>query len=92
MQYIIDYFVHIINRFINILDSLKIPGSSSLLYYLLGAIIIGFIIKLVKGSSSEFEQNTNFLTPRIISDKTAKYSMDHKKRKKQVVDKKKVNN
>lgn len=87
MQAIIDYFVFIVNKFINILDTLKFPGSSSLLYYLLGAIIIGFIIKIVKGGSSEFEHSTNFLTPNIISTKASSYRMKNNERKQQIINK-----
>ena len=45
MSYMIDLFTTIFNRIVNILDTLKLPGSSSLLMYMLGAIILGFILK-----------------------------------------------
>ena len=67
MTLIIDYFIFIITKIVNILDSIKLPGSLSLFNYMLGAIIIGFIFKLVKGGTTEFEQNTNFLNGRIIT-------------------------
>lgn len=89
MEFILNYFTFVANKIINILDTLKFPGSSSLLYYFLGAIIIGLILKLVKGSTSEFEQNTNFLTPRIISTKASEYRLKNQERKKQLVDNKK---
>lgn len=92
MQVIIEYFSFVVNKIISILDTLKFPGSSSLLYYFLGAIIIGLIIKLVKGGSSEFEQNTNFLNSRIIATGSSKYKMSNDARKIQIEkEKNKVN-
>ena len=60
MKIIIDYFLFVVNKLVEILDSISFNGSASLLYYLLGAIIIGFIIKLIKGGSNEFERSFNF--------------------------------
>lgn len=85
MQYIIDYAVFVFSKILEILNSIKLPGSSSLLYYFLGAIIIGFIFKLVKGSSNEFEGQTNFFTSKIASKVGARYE-DNRRRKQQIVD------
>lgn len=91
MEYIIDYFVFIVTKVINILDSIKLPGSLSLFHYMLGAIIIGFIFKLVKGGTTEFEQNTNFLNGRIVSGYAAKYGNSNRERKNQIVKQKQIN-
>lgn len=94
MNYIIDYFIFIISKIIDILDGIKLPGSLSLLQYLLGAIIISFIFKLIKGGSTEFEQNTNFLNGRIITGyaASAKYGNSNKDRRTQIVKQSKSNN
>lgn len=86
MNVIIDYFLFVANRLVAILDSISFNGSASLLYYLLGAIIIGFIIKLIKGGSNEFEQNTNFLSSRIVTTGVSKYSQAHNARKQQLIE------
>lgn len=91
MTLIIDYFIFIITKIVNILDSIKLPGSLSLFNYMLGAIIIGFIFKLVKGGTTEFEQNTNFLNGRIVSGYAAKYGNSNKERKNQIVKQKQIN-
>lgn len=88
MQPLIDYFLLVLNKVINILDSIKFNGSFSLLYYLLGAIIIGFIIRLVKGGSNEFESSFNFSTGSIFTGIASKYSKQHHARKKQIVNEK----
>lgn len=85
MQPLIDYFLLIVNRLIDILNSLSFNGSYSLFYYLLGAIIIGFIIKLVKGGSNEFEHSFNFSNSSIINSATAKYSKNNNDRKQQII-------
>lgn len=90
MEIIIDYFLFVVNRLITILDGISFNGSASLLYYLLGAIIIGFIIKLIKGGSAEFEQNTNFLSSRIVVSGVSKYQQVHKERKKQIIEQQKI--
>lgn len=89
MQIIIDYFSFVANKIISILNTLKISGSSSILYYILGSIIIGFIIKLVKGGSQEFELNTNFLNSRVISSKASSYKQSNIERKVQIIKEKK---
>ena len=92
MNYIIDYFIYIISYIIDILNSIKLPGSLSLLQYMLGAIIIGFILKLIKGGSTEFEQNTNFLNGRIVTGyASAKYGNSNRERKNQIVNQSKSN-
>ena len=91
MNYIIEFCSYIFTRIINILDSISLPGSLSLLHYFLGAIIIGFIFRLVKGGATEFEANTNFLNSRIVSGYAAKYANKHNERMKQVINQKKVN-
>lgn len=85
MTYIIDLFTSIFNKIITILDTLKFPGSSSLLMYLLGAIILGFIVRLVKGSSNEFESTFNFSTASIVKTKASSYRQNNDARKKQIV-------
>lgn len=85
MQLILDYFINVVNKLISILDTLKLPGSSSVLYYLLGAIIIGFIIRLVKGGSSEFEHSMNFSTGSIVNSKASSYKQKNDIRKAQIV-------
>lgn len=85
MQIIIDYFTFVVNKIINILNTFKFPGSSSFLYYFLGAIIIGFIIKLVKGGSSEFEHSFNFDNNFVFSKGFSNYKQKHDERKQQVV-------
>lgn len=85
MQPILDYFLLVVNELVEILNSLSFNGGFSILYYLLGAIIIGFIIKLIKGGSNEFEQNTNFLNSRIISTGVSHYSQNNRERKEQII-------
>lgn len=85
MEILLDYFLLVINRLVEILDSISFNGSVSLLYYLLGAIIIGFIIKLIKGGSNEFEHSFNFSTPAIVTTATSRYVKDHRSRKQQIV-------
>lgn len=85
MQLLIDYFLLVVNGLVDILNKISFNGSFSLLYYLLGAIIIGFIIKLVKGGSNEFERSMNFSTGTIITNVASKYSKKHDERKKQIV-------
>lgn len=85
MKPLLDYFLLVVNKLIDILDSLSFNGSFSLLYCLLGAIIIGFIIKLIKGGSSEFEHSFNFSTGAIISSSASKYSKKNNARKEQII-------
>lgn len=85
MQVIIDFFTFVSSKLVNILDSLKIGNSPSFLMYLLGAIIITFIFRIIRGGSSEFEQNTNFMNGRIINNGLAKYKQGHSERKAQLV-------
>lgn len=84
MKVFIDYFSYCVSRFIDILDSMKI-GEFSILYYMLGAIIIGFIIKLVKGGSNEFEHSMNFTTGYVIDKNLSKYNSKHSQRKEQLI-------
>ena len=88
MNYIIEFCSYIFTRIVNILDSISLPGSLSLLHYFLGAIIIGFIFRLVKGGATEFEANTNFLNSRIVSGYASRYRNTHEERKQEVVDSK----
>lgn len=85
MKPLIDYFLLVVNELIEILDSLSFNGSYSLLYYLFGAVIIGFIIKLIKGGSNEFEHSFNFSTGSIVTSAASKYSGSHQSRKQQIV-------
>lgn len=85
MRPLIDYFLLVANKLIEILDNLSFNGSFSLLYYLLGAIIIGFIIKLIKGSSNEFEHSFNFSSGTIVTTAASKYSKDYRSRKQQII-------
>lgn len=85
MTIIIDYFTFVINKIIDILNSLKLPGGQSLLFYLLCAIIIGFIFRLVKGSSNEFEHSMNFSTGTLFQRGTAKYNQSNQARKQQII-------
>lgn len=91
MYIFIDYISFIFSEIVKILDSIKLPGSLSLLQYFLGAIIISFIFKLVKGGTSEFEQNTNFLNGRIVSGYAAKYGNSNRERKNQIVKQNQIN-
>lgn len=91
MKIIIDYFLFVVNKLVEILDSISFNGSASLLYYLLGAIIIGFIIKLVKGGSNEFDNSFNFSTGSIITTAVSKYSKNNNERKKQIIKQKREN-
>lgn len=91
MQPLIDYFLLVVNRFIEILKSLSFNGSSSLLYYFLGSIIIGFIIKLIKGGSNEFEHSFNFSTGSIVTSVASKYSRNNAERKRQIINQKREN-
>lgn len=84
MSYMIDLFTTIFNRIVNILDTLKLPGSSSLLMYMLGAIILGFILKIVKGSTNEFSNSLNTSNSTIINTAASKYS-NNTNRKAQLV-------
>lgn len=90
MNHVIDFFSFITTRIVNILDSIRIDGSLSLLHYFLGAILISFIIKLVKGGSTEFEQRVNFFNSKIDSAYSARYQ-SNKERERQVKEQKKVN-
>ena len=91
MKIIIDYFLFVVNKLVEILDSISFNGSASLLYYLLGAIIIGFIIKLIKGGSNEFERSFNFSSGEIITSTAAKYQRKNEERKKQIIKQKREN-
>jgi len=91
LEIIIDYFLFVANRLVSILDSISFNGSASLLYYLLGAIIIGFIIKLIKGGSNEFERSFNFSNGEIITSVASKYQKKHEERKKQIIKQKREN-
>ena len=88
---LIDYFLLVANKIVNILDSISFNGSASLLYYLLGAIIIGFIIKLVKGSANEFDNSFNFATGSIVKSVASKYAKKNDERKKQIIKEKRKN-
>jgi len=85
MNVIIDYANYVFGWIVDILDTIKLPGSISLLHYILGAIIIGFIFKLMKGSANEFESSMNFTTGTLIQNKTSKYNQN-RKRKEQLVE------
>ena len=85
MNEIIDFCTFIFTKIVNILDMIKLPGSISLLHYFLGAIIIGFVFRLIKGGSTEFEQNTNFLNARLISGYASRYGNSNNERKQQLV-------
>jgi len=91
MQPLLDYFLLVVNQITDILNKISFNGSFSLLYYLLGAIIIGFIIKLVKGGSNEFEHSFNFSTGSIIDSAASKYSKKNNERKKQIIRQKREN-
>lgn len=91
MKYIIDYATFIFSKIVNLLNTMKLPGSSSVLFYFLGGIIIVFIFKLVKGSSNEFESQTNFLNGAFLRSATSKYSSKNKERKAQLVKEKREN-
>lgn len=91
MKPLLDYFLLVINKLVGILDSISFNGSSSLLFYLLGAIVIGFIIKLVKGSSNEFDRSFNFSNREIISNVASKYQKNNEERKKQIIRQKREN-
>ena len=85
MSYMIDLFTTIFNRIVNILDTLKLPGSSSLLMYMLGAIILGFILKIVKGSTNEFSNSLNTSNSTIINTAASKYVFTQE-RKRQLIE------
>ena len=91
MQYLIDYVAFVFQKIIDLLNSIKMPGSSSFLFYFLGAIIIGFIWKLVKGSVNEFEGQTNFLNGSALQNSTAKYAQKNRERKAQIIKEKRKN-
>lgn len=91
MQYLIDYATFIFQKIVDLLNSIRLPGSSSLLFYFLGAIIIGFILKLVKGSVNEFEMQTNFLNGSTLQSATAKYVSKNRERKAQIIKEKRKN-
>lgn len=88
MAIFIDYFNFIVDKILEILDSLKMPNGQSILFYILGAIIIGFVIKLVKGSSNEFEHGMNFTSGYVVQNVASKYAKNHAERKKQILDSK----
>lgn len=88
MDIVIDFVTTIFMKIVDILDMIKLPGSLSALHYFLGAIIIGFIFRLVKGGSTEFEQNTNFLNARLMTGYAVKYSNSHDLRKQELVNQK----
>lgn len=85
MEIIIGYFSYVTGRIVSILDSIKIDDSPSLLYFFLSSIVIAIILKIVKGGSTEFEQNTNFLNGQLTSKGMSKYKMYHLERKKQLL-------
>ena len=90
MNIIIDFVTNIFTKIVDILDMVKLPGSLSLLHYMLGAIIIGFIFRLIKGGSTEFEQNTNFLNGRLFTGYAAKYKNSNNERKQDIVNSKSI--
>ena len=92
MNIIIDFATFIFSRIVEILDMIQLPGSLSLLHYILGAIIIGFIFRLIKGGSTEIEQNTNFLNGRLLTGYAARYTNSNQERKQNIVNSKSTPN
>lgn len=88
MDIFINYFNFIGTKIVDILDSLKMPNGQSILFYVLGTIILGFVIKLVKGSASEFESGFNSSNSSIIKSASTRYQ-ENKKRKADLVNKQK---
>lgn len=91
MNIILDYFSLVTNKIIEILNSLKFNGSPSLLMFILVAIILGFILKLVKGSFNEFESAFNFSTGLTFQNAAVKYGNSNRIRKQQLISEKRNN-
>lgn len=81
MDSIINYVTFVFDKLVVILDSIKLPGSISLLRYLLSAIIIISIFKIIKLGYSEVESNVNHLN----ASKFAIYGNSNKLRKEQII-------
>lgn len=85
MSFIINYFTFVFNQIIDILNTIKLSGSSSLLKYILVASILGFVFRLFKGSANEFNTGTQFLNNRIFTSSVHYSSLSHNNRKSQIV-------
>ena len=84
MRLIIDYVIFVFDYIVRILSTLQLPGSLSLLDYILCSLILITIFKMLKGGSGEL---TSFFDSSLSSFEQKKYKKDaaEKNRKEQVL-------
>ncbi|MDD2505513.1 MAG: hypothetical protein PHF21_04525, partial [Bacilli bacterium] len=80
MNLIIDYFITIFLKLVDILSSIKfLDFPLSLLDLMLGSIIISFIFKLIFGGMKDVDTGIDFMSPTLVSK-----GIGHFKRKQEV--------
>ena len=73
MRLIIDYVIFVFDYIVRILSTLQLPGSLSLLDYILCSLILITIFKMLKGGSGEL---TSFFDSSLSTFEQKKYKKD----------------
>lgn len=87
----INFCNYIFSKIVEILNSITFGDSPSLLKFMLASIIIGFIIKLVKGGTNEFDQSMNFSTGYLVQSTAVRYQRNKERQRQLVQQQKSVN-
>lgn len=88
MKPIIDYVVFVFEYLVEMMKTIKLPGSLSLLDYMLISLILIVVFKVIKGSGGEVNR---FFDSSLTSFKQQKYKKDisEQRRKQQIINEKK---